>query len=324
MISGFLMALILTQGYTSKRNFYLNRFLRIYPAYFVAIVLGLISFLVFPNSSHDAISSSKEALKNSSIYLVLWSLISNLTLIGIDLTRYIKLNPEDFSFSFPNFMFGGGGGGQNLLFVPQAWTLAIEIQFYLLAPILVKLKSQFLMVATAFFFFLRIFVYHTLRAHGFPIDDGAIFMLQIQYFLLGILAYRYYSSFAKNKMEEDIKNKIAFVFTVLSASLILFGKYYLQRHDRLGYDVFYLAFAITIPFQFYSTRNSKVDRVIGEYSYPIYLFHYAIMLALLTFDFGNWLGEIVLALTVLVSGAYISTADKKIKLLRNRIRSAIT
>ncbi len=121
----------------------------------------------------------------------IWSTFSNLTLIGMDLTRYITVNP-DFSIAWPSFLHDGVGGGQNLLFVPQAWTLAIELQFYLLAPFLVRLRARPLVLLTGALLVNRILVDGFMHWRGFPLDDASIFAMQLQYFLLGAVGYHGY------------------------------------------------------------------------------------------------------------------------------------
>jgi len=110
MISGFLMALILSEKYTSTRAFYINRALRIYPPYWVAMLLSFAVYYFYPNNSHDPIKTALESIEKESFIFLTWGVVSNLTLLGIDLTRYIQLNTGDFSIRFPNFLFGGGGG----------------------------------------------------------------------------------------------------------------------------------------------------------------------------------------------------------------------
>lgn len=320
MISGFLMALILTERYTKIKAFYLNRALRIYPAYFFAVILGLLGSALIPNGPHNALSSYIRAVDFGSWPLLIWSTVSNFSLVGIDWTRYIALDSNDFSISFPNFLFGGGGGGHHLLFVPQAWTLAIEIQFYLIAPLLLRFKTRILVGLTVFFFFFRIWVYKTMRANSFPIDDGAIFILQIQYFLLGVLGYRLYTYFNNLKMSKIDRQSIEIFFALCGLGLILFGRFYLQSHDRAGYDLFYIAFGLTIPFIFSLFRNSSLSNKIGEYSYPIYVFHYAIKLSLLKYGDSQWYGESVLAITLLVSYLYLKLIDERIFKVREKVR----
>ena len=47
MISGFYMALILSEKYTSNKTFIGNRFLKIFPTYWIILVLCLIYQLIY-------------------------------------------------------------------------------------------------------------------------------------------------------------------------------------------------------------------------------------------------------------------------------------
>lgn len=320
VISGFLMTLVLSEKYTSARTFYVNRVLRIYPPYFFAALFSLCIYIVFTNSKHDPVKVFFEAFDKESYLFIVWSVVSNLTLIGIDLTRYIQLNTADFSIKFPSFLYGGGGGGHNLLLVPQAWTLAIELQFYLLVPFLVRWRTRSLCVLAAVFFIGRIFIFYMLRRHGVPIDDAALFPLQIHYFLFGMIGYRAYKGFSALPLKQALKVRLAGCVYVLAIAMVLLGLKFLGGKERIVYDIFYVLFAASVPFQFFLTKNWKSDSRIGEFSYPIYLFHYGVMIGFLNYELDPWRGEAVLAVTLALSALYIYVLDRPVQKLRRKIR----
>ncbi len=69
---------------------------------------------------------------------------------------------------------------------------------------------------------------------------------------------------------------------------------------------------------FYLTKNWRWDSRIGEYSYPIYVFHYAVA-ALLEARTAPWVGEAVLVITLAICTVYIHVIDRPVQRIRSRI-----
>ena len=101
--------------------------------------------------------------------------------------------------------------------------------------------------------------------------------------------------------------------------LVFAGLDALEDHPRRDYDLFYIAFATTVPFQFFLTRKSRLDQKIGEYSYPIYVFHFAIAAVATQHVTEDWRGEVVLAATLALSALYLTFIDRPVQRLRARI-----
>ncbi|HWT94988.1 MAG TPA: acyltransferase [Solirubrobacteraceae bacterium] len=319
IVSGFLITLILREKYTDLKVFYVNRGLRIYVPYLTALVLLIVVYALVRGGSHDPFGTLDGPAARESTLWVVWSAISNLTLVGIDLTRYIAV--EDQGIVFPSFLHGGGGGGHNLLFVPQAWTLALELQFYLLAPFLVRLHIRKLVVLTGGLLVLRTVVFQLLVWRDVPIDDAALFPMQLCYFLLGALGYHGYRWLRDAPYAERDKRRAALAMSGLALGVILVGSAVLPGRIRPVFDLFYLTFAATVPFLFFLTRRWKLDQRIGEYSYPIYIFHFAIAAVVSELAIGGWTGEVVLVVTVVVSTVYLRLVDEPVQRLRGRLAS---
>jgi peptidoglycan/LPS O-acetylase OafA/YrhL len=96
IISGFLITLILNEKYAITKVFYINRALRIYVPYFAALAFSIVVFMLIDNPNHDPTSTYSQAVDAHSWLWVTWSTISNFTLVGVDLTRYIGRH-EDLS-----------------------------------------------------------------------------------------------------------------------------------------------------------------------------------------------------------------------------------
>jgi len=325
VISGFLMGLIVTEKYKSIKDFYINRALRIYPAYLLAVILSYIAFTLFPQGSHNPPMVLTRAIEHKGFIWIIWSAISNVSLLGIDLTRYIKV-AQDYSILFPNFLHGGGGGGHNLLLVPQAWTLALEFYFYLIVPFVVKLRTPKLVAATAFFFILRWQAHAFFNKINLPVDDSSIFIFQVQYFLIGVVSYRLYAWFRSAGMKKNWKDILGSTsFTV--GLLMVFGGYDIfGNKEQWLVDIFYTAFAVLLPFIFYWCNKtfSSLDKTIGDYSYPVYLFHYMVAKSLLLLTSDKWYGELSLAITLVISFLYLFFIDNHVQRLRVTIAEKST
>ena len=319
ILSGFLITLILKEKYEDRGAFYVNRLLRIFPPYLAALVLSLAVFSVVRNPSHSPFDSFQQALDAKSYLWIAWSAVSNLTLIGIDLTRYIGISPDDLSLHVPIFMHEGLSGGHQMLLVPQGWTLALELQFYLLAPLLVRMRLVWLALVTQALLLTRTFVFESIREAGHPVDDAAFFPMQLHYFLLGMIAYYGYAELRDWQIRESTKRALSVGMCFLALIMIFKGLDLLRPEDRRTYDLFYVAFAATVPFQFWLTKSWRWDRLAGEYSYPIYVFHFVVNILWMEVMGERFHGEGVLVATLVVATLYIRLVDDRVQRIRSRI-----
>lgn len=319
MISGFLMALILDRKYDSRGRFYLNRALRIYPPYFAALALSLVVFAGIDSARHGPLDFLEHLREREQWAGLALAALANLTLIGVDLTRYLSFAEPSAALQFPALLFPEGAGAHNLLLVPQSWTLALELEFYLLAPFLVRLGTLRLAALAAGLFALRHFLVDRAAAGGFDFDPGAAFPLVLGYFLCGVLAYRGYRLYRGLALAPALRRRFELACLLLAAVLVLLGRD-LMALLPLPYDGFYLLFAALLPGLFAFSEGRRWDAWLGEFSYPVYLFHFA--LAQLLYWHGvpeGWAGELTLLSTLLLSAAYIYAVDRPLQRLRARI-----
>ncbi len=317
MISGFLMALILETKYSSKRRFYLNRALRIYPPYFAALLLSLGIFLAIDSQRHDPAGYLATLWERGNYGTVAFAWLSNLTLVGVDMTRYLSI--DEGLIQFPSFLYDEGAGGHNLLFVPQSWTLALELEFYLLAPFVLRLNTLRILALAAGFYAFRRLTVEGVHDAGYSFEPISAFPLVLCYFLFGVVAYRLYRLLEALDLPAALQRWLG--IAGFAAALLLVGTgYQATRAYDLSFDLVYLAFALVLPFLFFFARGRRWDAWAGEFSYPVYLFHFA--LAQLLFWAGvpqDWSGEATLLSTLLVSAAYIYALDRPLQRLRARI-----
>lgn len=78
---------------------------------------------------------------------------------------------------------------------------------------------------------------------------------------------------------------------------------------------YYVLFTLSIPFIFQATKNNKIDRSIGEYSYPIYLCH-GVLLSIwapLRHFIPNFLTIYILLILCLITCSLVLIIDRKIQ-----------
>ena len=132
VISGFLISYVLVEArtYRSVSSFYINRFLRLFPIYwFVAlttIIAVLLASLIF-NQTHQIISTFEVLGFEGRLSLGL----SNILLFGQDWIMFTGVRDGEFQF-VTDFKESDVNVWEGLL-VPQAWTLGLELSFYLIA-----------------------------------------------------------------------------------------------------------------------------------------------------------------------------------------------
>lgn len=183
VISGFYMSLALTTKYSDALTFWANRALRLYPA-FLFVVLAYWAWYFFtwawlhkpPSGSHiwEAAYSSMQWWQRMAI------VFSNWTMIGQDLLILTDYSPLT-GFSLAKSQ--GETWGWNLMTNGPAWSLGVELWFYLLAPILVKARSSLLVALGALSGALFLITPYMIPIYSFPTN--------LCFFVAGMLVQRH-------------------------------------------------------------------------------------------------------------------------------------
>jgi peptidoglycan/LPS O-acetylase OafA/YrhL len=130
IISGFLITMILNERpeYRSRMNFYLSRYLRLWPPYIVVALLALCFY------QWDAEFSTLPQMEIRTVSFV-W--LSNMTLLFQDLFLFLRQDSGVLSFT-GDFGTAPQPWIMSFMLVPQCWTLGVEMAFYLVAPFLCR------------------------------------------------------------------------------------------------------------------------------------------------------------------------------------------
>src|SRR5580704_3613489 len=136
VISGFYMALILNEKYVgtgSYRIFIANRFARIYSVYFAVAAATAILAL----SLHTDIKLfDPEHLAAFGTRAKVFIFGSNIAIFGLDSFDFLAV--EDKALVFAQMGAAHSLHFDEMRLVPQAWTLSLELMFYLIAPLIVR------------------------------------------------------------------------------------------------------------------------------------------------------------------------------------------
>lgn len=253
MVSGFYIALILEKSYKTTRSFYFNRFLRLYPTYYVVCFLILLVAIIRAGFRENLFSFPALPLSLASL--------SNLTLVGTDWLMFFDTSNGSVHFAGPVL---DGVRMRDLLWIAPAWSLGIEITFYVLAPKICRLRSSSLIALGAISVVARI-IGLRLGLNYSPWDTR-FFPFEFSFFLLGILLFR-----AREFFDSRPKISISKLYVILIVSFILFD-FVRDSLDLSRPGVMATLIALTIGVILFGEENS-LDRKIGELSYPIYVCH---------------------------------------------------
>jgi peptidoglycan/LPS O-acetylase OafA/YrhL len=289
------MALILSEKYTNNITFFKNRFLKIYPIYWLVLLLSLIYEILnlYFNSSTQNIFAFFNPDYSLQTGTFLFLGIPNITIFGLDLTFLFRLTGNGglaFTSNFRQFV----PPLYSFNLIAQAWTLSLELTFYLFAPFLNKLKNKYLLLIMALSLGLRLFLY----SQGLNHDPWTYRFLpnEIIFFLSGILMYRIY---------RYIKDKNTKLFSLYSFFFYFSFLIYYQflPHQRTKQIILFLFSFIFIPFIFNLFKKNRTDRFIGELSYPIYISHFLIINTLTHFTQLNhqYLGIVTTLISIIFS-----------------------
>jgi peptidoglycan/LPS O-acetylase OafA/YrhL len=275
IISGFYMALILNEKYVAKGTYKLfisNRLLRLYPVYWVmlllTIILGITAYR-FSNHHPILLQPYLEAPHSLSFFSWVCLSISNITLIGQDWMMFTGLDETTGNLFFTPYHTGVW----HYLVVTQSWTVGVEIMFYIIAPLLVRRSSITLIIIIVLSLLLRVIIYQM----GYDNDPWTFRFLpnELAFFMAGALGYRAYVVLKTKNIPANLNLGI-FIFMV---GFTIFFQY-IPIETVCKQWLYFILIAITTPFLFIFTKTSKLDHWIGELTYPVYMCHVFIFVIL--------------------------------------------
>lgn len=299
VISGFYISMVMDQKYDRVEGgiwkFYLNRSLRLFPTNWVFLAAFALYYAVSGTPSFLSID-----VPDADWWAKPAAAFSNIFFVG---TEAIPL------FNKANWAY---------IINAPAWSLSVEIYFYLLAPFVVCRSLKMLLGLTAIFFCWRLSLYFS----GAEAVQWLYFFAPADFvfFLMGALSYRLYGA---------IRGQTWARYAGPVALLILIGSICYQpfwvfpSHDQWQSWAFYVTVAICTPFAFLLTKNNPIDNFIGQLAYPLYIGQvFAITLAEYYYSGSIDVPTVSFALIIVMSIAIYLGVDRPIEKLRHRISQA--
>lgn len=268
IISGFLISYVLVErkAYPSVKSFYINRYLRLYPIYFAIATLTLIAFTLAlaTGKNINFFNIYIKAPQSADILLI----VSNLTLFFQDWVMFSGVEENRLIFA-KNFFNSEVVLYQGLL-VPQAWTLGVELTFYLLAPFILFIK-RILIALLVSSLLLRVY----LISIGLGTQDPwtyRFFPTELALFLLGALAHQVLLPIYQKNLSTTQIEKYSKISTYFLILLTLVFSFIPIKEIQKSFALF-CVFLLLMPLTFIFQSNRKWDKWIGDLSYPIYISH---------------------------------------------------
>lgn len=267
IISGFYMTEILNTKYRNHTAaFYKNRFFRLYPIYICVLVLVLAfgfvasSLLKVSLNNWDSIANYYNS-GTISLGTALFVGFSNVSMLFQDTIMFLKLHDGSpvfgyFGYSNPPIF--------KMLLVPQAWSLSLEILFYAIAPFCLKNRKRIVVL-----FIASIATRVLLHSIGKSDDPFTyrFFPSEISVFLLGALSWYLFRDF-----QSPMVKKYLVHIQIATCIVLVFWPHIFTFND-LGRYLFFVPFALLVPYLYQHYRENKTDNRVGELSYPFYLTH---------------------------------------------------
>ena len=309
-LSGFLMTTIMHESYGydrgGVRRYAANRFLRLYPMYWAAAIISIIAIAyVTPEFSktYKNILYIPDSFKNA---------LFNITLVFPD-----QDSPR---------------------LCPPTWALTVEIFYYACIGFGLSRTKRLTLIwvgLSFIYYFLTYLGFMGLRDRYFTILAGSL------PFSLGSLTYFYKDEIYSFLLRFKISNPIFILaLYILTTAVFTFNEYYrpfpnfhwyLGEIGRYWSQFFTLLVIVSLYFRGNEIFSKRIDKFIGDYSYPIYVLHWqlALLASFIVFKTptrglsidGLLVFLVALLFVFVVSSILINTIDRSVSLIRKKIKS---
>lgn len=269
LISGYLIASVLDRGaYKNYTSYLASRLLRIFPLYWLILVITLlyrtITIMIPKLQSIDS-SNFVAAYQNATGPLLSILFLSNVFIVLQDLILFI--NTDGTNYGLVGFSENPKLTSlQPGLIVPQAWSLSLEIYFYILAPFLFRRKKLLFLILGISISSMIIMAVNNL-SNSDP-WSYRFFPSELMLFVFGMLAFRV-------SRYVSISSYFKPLLTSYCIFLVAFG--FLGFNQLLLKLVLVMLTIILLPDLAKVNQSSKIDAFLGKLSFPVYLIHFLVI-----------------------------------------------
>ena len=313
IISGFLMAMVLSDKYDSPIKFYKSRLLRLIPVYYCVLFLSILISVISYIKTGDSFLLGYFSGYRDTVGIIGCAILAipQLSTIGLDVFGFIGIDTTGIIFITETWKHVNG---YQFLIVPQAWTLGIECWFYLLAPwIISRRKVIFFLLALSII--IKLVIENNL---SYSSDDPWVrrfFPTELQFFLFGVISFKFKKYLKSNNTKHQLGN-LALILLII----IFMG---MPPIANINPTILYLLFALSLPNILNISKLLPLDRMIGDFSYPFYLIHW-LMLHIVFNSYlphFNWPKAITFVYSIIISYILIIVVEKRVNVIRTRFAS---
>ena len=302
VLSGFLITYLLLEENRERQSinisqFYLKRVFRIWPLYFLIVIIALTIMPMFSGIAFGDMPSPNVPMVLLSLVLIL---------------------PNLLRISFPTLI------GAN-----QLWSVGIEEQFYLFWPLLVNRFGKNIIAFLFVFIFIKLAI-HGMMLYGLSITSTPwLIKLEILYALfpveqmaIGALG----ASFLFHKKERILQYMGNPLIGILALSLIIGGSFIHMDHFLIplleGILFTIIIYQVTTNIKIHKHLENNILNYLGSISYGIYMWHtIAITMSITFMKIMGWNSNFIvcivsLAITFLLSHFSFKYLEKPAQNLR--------
>ncbi|MBN1843264.1 MAG: acyltransferase [Deltaproteobacteria bacterium] len=268
MISGFYMSLILAQKYKtcSVFVFYTNRLLRLFPTYLFMLFLSFGVLYAFDVGIFVYIDKFKKVFTHGVFMAVLY-LWANVAVLGQEMLFLLGIDTTNYSFYWaPNGT--ASVKAWSYMLVPQAWSLSLELCFYLLAPLILRRSMRW--VGAIFILSLALRLFIVSKGPEYDLFLRRFFPAELCLFLIGYFSYFLFTRIKEYRRKYSLG---LICWTTLLAVLV----FYNEINEKFSLALLAFTMFLSMPLIFNLTKDSRLDRFLGNISYPIYIIHFLII-----------------------------------------------
>lgn len=232
--------------------------------------------------------------------------------IGSDTLPEVLSHPLRQAFSG---LFFVGYAGMPVRPVGPAWSLDIEMQFYLVAPLLAIIVQRISWILTLLFGYMAF-------AFGLAFIPGVVLTSFLLFFVIGMAAAEH--QWRPSRRTAVFCMRLAIVLTI--AILLSPWRYDMLNEHGENWQVFNIVLAaLLLPIALATGERvgDRTDSALGDHSYVMYMVHWPAILVFRHYDWGGAGGHLAAAFgLLLVTGAVSYAAWRWIDVPINRKRAS--